>query len=288
MKRRKFLLLSGLTGLGLFLKDRYLSASTETKQIGSPLLRFVALGDFGTGEAGQYTVAGAMNDYRQKFPFSFVLLTGDNIYPGGEIEKIDRVFEQPYRAIRQQKIPFYAVLGNHDIQTNNGEDEVRYPEFNMQGRYYTFTKDPVQFWAIDTNDNAAWSEQLTWLESSLAESKATWKIVFGHHPVYSSGLHGSSTRLQKYILPLLRRYGVHLYLNGHDHNYERTKPIEGTTYLTCGAGASTRTVYRSEWTAYSQDILSFASLEVYPKHITIQGIDSNCNVFDRSAILIDG
>jgi acid phosphatase len=119
----------------------------------------------------------------------------------------------------------------------------------------------------------------------LADSQATWKVVFGHHPVYSSGLHGSTTRLKKYILPLLARYRVHLYLNGHDHNYERTKPIEGTTYLTCGAGSMTRPVFRSDWTAYSRDLLSFAALEIYAKHITIQGIDRNGNVFDRSAIL---
>jgi hypothetical protein len=286
LRRRKFLLLSSLTGLGLFLANRYLSASSKTQRISEPLFRFIALADVGTGEEGQYAVAEAMNNYQQNFPVNLILLAGDNIYPGGEIGKIDLVFERPYQPLRQQKIPFYAVLGNHDVQTNNGEDELRYPEFNMQGRYYTFTKGIVQFWAIDTNDNANWSQQLTWLENSLAESQATWKIVFGHHPVYSSGLHGSTTRLQKYLLPLLSSYKVQLYLNGHDHNYERTKPIDGTTYLTCGGGSNVRPVFRSEWTARSESILSFAALEIYSKHITLEGIDSSGRVFDRTAILI--
>jgi predicted phosphodiesterase len=287
LKRRKFVLLSSLTGLGLFLATRYLPALSKTKRISEPLFRFIALGDVGMGDEGQYAVAEAMNNYQQKNSVNLILLAGDNIYPGGEIGKINLVFERPYQALRQQKIPFYAVLGNHDIQTNNGEDEVRYPEFNMQGRYYTFTKDIVQFWAIDTNDNANWSEQLAWLDKSLAKSQATWKIVFGHHPVYSSGLHGSTTRLQKYLLPLLSRHQVQLYLNGHDHNYERTKPIDGTTYLTCGGGANVRPVFRSEWTACSESILSFAVLEVYPQHITLEGIDNNGRAFDRTAILLN-
>lgn len=290
MKRRNLLRLLGLGGLGLALRHHSLTAEENTpnnapEEESLPLFRFVALGDVGTGNKGQLAIAKVMDNYFQQRPFALVLLTGDNIYEDGEIARVGGTFERPYRFLRQQGVPFYAVLGNHDVRTNNGIDQVNYSAFNMQGRYYTFTKNIVQFFALDTNKNASWSEQMNWLENSLARSTATWKIVFGHHPLYSSGVHGSSPKLIEKLSPLFARYGVQLYLNGHDHNYERTKPIEGTTYLTCGAGAKTRPVWNSDWTARSAARLSFATIDVYPEYLEIQGIGKNGQVFDRGKVV---
>ena len=121
----------------------------------------------------------------------------------------------------------------------------------MPDRYYTFSEGIVQFFALDTNPNAAWEQQLRWLEDNLASSLATWKIVFGHHAIYSSGKHGRNSDLIRRLTPLFSKYGVQLYCNGHDHHYERTKPIDGTVYLTAGGGASTRSVGKSEWTEFA-------------------------------------
>jgi 3',5'-cyclic AMP phosphodiesterase CpdA len=155
----------------------------------------------------------------------------------------------------------------------------------MQGRYYTFTQGIVQFFALDTNENADWSNQLSWLDQELAKSKATWKIVFGHHPLYSSGMHGSSSERIELLSPLFKQHSVQLYVNGHDHNYERTQPIEGTTYLTCGAGAKTRPVGESDWTAHSAARLSFATIDVKPNYLGIQGIGKDGEVFDFGKII---
>lgn len=293
MKRRYFLL-SGISGLGLALGSKYLYAQrTQTlvscpkvdAKLSQPLLRFIALADTGFGNDGQYAVAKAMLCYAQANPFPLVLLAGDNIYNNGEIEKISSVFEQPYQVLLKQGIKFYATLGNHDIRTNNGEDEIRYPGFNMQGRYYTFIKELVQVFAIDTNNNAPWKEQLTWLEENLANSQLPWKIVVGHHPVYSSGWHGGNKQLIERLTPLFSRYKVQLYLSGHDHNYERTHPVRGTTYLVCGAGAKTRPVGHSSWTAFSASKLSFAAFDVYSNRLEIRGIDTDSKIFDSVRIL---
>ncbi len=285
MKRRQLLKWGTIGGLGLALSNHYLTTWATTPQNESRF-RFVAVGDVGTGNIGQIAIADVMNDYYQQQPFALVLLAGDNIYENGEIKKVGGTFDRPYRFLRQHQVPFYAVLGNHDIRTNNGIDEVNYRAFNMQGRYYTFTQDIVQFFALDTNDNADWSQQLKWLKKNLANSTATWKIVFGHHPLYSSGVHGSSTELIAKLSPLFKRYGVKLYINGHDHDYERSKPIEGTTYLTCGAGAKTRPVGHSDWTAASVAKLSFATIDVYPQKIEIQGIGKNGQIFDRGTVVV--
>lgn len=248
------------------------------------LLRFVSVADTGTGAAGQYAVARAMASYHQKNPYDLVILAGDNIYNNGEIEKIGAVFEKPYQALLQQGVTFHACLGNHDIRTANGDPQVRYPGFNMQGRYYTVRRRDVQFFALDTNHNADWQNQLPWLEQELSRSDAPWKIVFGHHPIYSSGHYGVNRAFIETLTPLFQQYQVSLYMNGHDHSYERTQPINGTTYLICGAGAGTRPIGHSEWTAYSAERLSFAAVEVYRNSITISGIGTDGQVFDQGII----
>ena len=311
IKRRQFLVLSSLSGLGLAvlakLFQNQTAQSTNVKQSdttnllsqsapstsadalrnpagGQPLLRFVSVADTGTGATGQYGVAAAMTRYHQLNPYDLVILAGDNIYNNGEIEKIGAVFEQPYQALLQQGVKFQAVLGNHDIRTDNGDPQVRYSAFNMPGRYYTFRRGDVHFFALDTNNNADWNVQLPWLEQELSRSDAPWKIVFGHHQIYSSGVYGLNQPFIQTLTPIFQKYGVQLYINGHDHHYERSQPINGTTYLICGAGAGTRPVGRSQWTAYSAEQLSFAAYEVYSDRIIISGIGTDNRVFDQGVI----
>lgn len=302
-KRRRILILGGLGGFGLAFLAKSLWFRVAHKNSHStvdatnpdlepiagiapeaPPLRFVSLADTGTGAQGQYAVAKAMTRYHGQNSFSLVILAGDNIYNNGEIEKISAVFERPYQPLLRQGVKFQACLGNHDILTDNGDPQVRYPGFNMQGRYYTFRRDAVEFFALDTNLTNTWNTQLEWLEQELSRSDAPWKIVFGHHNVYSSGHYGVSEYLVRDLGSLFQKHGVQLYINGHEHHYERTHPINGTTYLSCGAGAGTRPVGRSAWTAYSAERLSFAAIEVYGDRIEISGAGTDNRVFDRGVI----
>ncbi|AUT01639.1 metallophosphoesterase [Nostoc sp. CENA543] len=296
LNRRQFLLLSSLSTVGSGVLTWTLIHQNGRKQLidsvtaATPpkknlLLRFVSVADTGTGAKGQYAVAKAMTLYHQRNPYDLVVLAGDNIYNNGEIEKVQAVFERPYQDLLKRGVKFQACLGNHDIRTDNGEPQVKYPGFNMNGRrYYTFRRERVQFFALDTNGNADWQNQLSWLEKELSSSDATWKIVFGHHPIYSSGVYGSNSEFIKTFTPLFKKYGVQLYINGHEHSYERTRAIDGTTYLICGAGAGNRPVSRSEWTEYSTSNLSFAAYDVYPDKIEVVAIGTNHRVFDRGVI----
>jgi 3',5'-cyclic AMP phosphodiesterase CpdA len=181
-------------------------------------------------------------------------------------------------------VKFQACLGNHDIRTANGDPQVKYRGFNMKGRYYTFRRNNVQFFALDTNGNANWDKQLVWLEKELSRSNAPWKIVFGHHPIYASGHYGSNPAFVKTFTPIFQKHGVQLYINGHEHHYERTRSINGTTYLICGAGAGNRPVGKNEWTEYSTENLSFAAYEVYKDRIEISGIGTDNRIFDQGII----
>ncbi|MBD2776306.1 metallophosphoesterase family protein [Iningainema tapete] len=297
LKRRQFIYFSSLSAIGIgFLGcvSRQISKNTQvaTAKIAiaaNPakqdlLLRFVSVADTGTGDRGQYAVAEAMTSYHSQKPYDLVVLAGDNIYTNGEMEKIGAVFERPYASLLQKGVKFQACLGNHDIRTANGDLQLKYPGFNMSGRYYTFRRDKVQFFVLDTNHNADWQNQLSWLEQELSRSNAPWKIVYGHHPVYASGVYGTNPTFVKTFTPIFQKHNVQLYINGHEHHYERSSSINGTTYLICGGGAGTRRVGRSSWTAYSAEKLSFATYEVYADRIEISGIGTDNQVFDQGVV----
>jgi Calcineurin-like phosphoesterase len=299
INRRRFLVLGSLSGFGLAFLSKVVigqgktpiapvkpikaPASAESK----PILRFVATADSGAGDQNQNAVAQAMTRYHRDHPFKLAIMAGDNIYTNGEMEKIAAVFERPYADLLKQGVEFHAALGNHDIRTQNGDLQVKYPPFHMTGRYYTYRKETVQFFVLDTNTNTNWKIQLAWLEKALRASDAPWKIVYGHHPIYASGLYGTDSDMVARLTPLFKKYRVQLYINGHEHHYERTNAINGTTYLITGnGGANLRPVGKSAWTAHSESRHGFSALEVYGDRIEIQGIGTDAQAFDRGIVPI--
>ncbi len=115
MKRRALisygLYASITTLLGIRYAQSYLEPTDTLVRMGAEsaaatddsVLRFVVAGDVGTGARGQYAVARAIEQRRQLSPFSTALLTGDNIYENGEIEKVSQAFEQPYANLLKRR-----------------------------------------------------------------------------------------------------------------------------------------------------------------------------------------
>ncbi|MEI6429752.1 MAG: metallophosphoesterase [Pseudanabaena sp. ELA607] len=253
----------------------------------APKLRFIMVADTGMGDANQYAVAKAIEKIYAQNPFPLALLGGDNIYPIGEINRIVDVFEKPYQSLLANNVEFRAALGNHDIISDNGIAELAYDKFHMNGRFYQFNYGDVDFFALDTNDNADWRAQFPWLKQVLAQSKASCKIAFGHHPFYSSGAHGGNADFVKFIAPLFTEYGVQMYFCGHDHNYERFAPMGGTTYIVNGGGgAGLRPVGSSAKTVISVARHGFCLVEVYADQILLEAIGTDAEVFDRAIIPI--
>lgn len=207
--------------------------------------RFAALGDMGRGDKWQNDVSKQMQAFREEFPFDFVVMLGDNIYDGATAEDYRFKFEVPYKPLLDDDVEFYAVIGNHDEP-----NQPNYKPFHMGGqRYYTFKPDApllarlgnndVQFFMIDTENVDR--TQREWLDRELGRSDARWKIAVFHRPIYTSGrysLWASWTRGS--LEPLLVKHHVPIVLSGHEHFYERTKPINGVTYFISGAGGSLR------------------------------------------------
>ncbi len=200
-------------------------------------LRFAVIGDNGTGGKGEYLTAGALGKAHDRFPFEFVVMMGDNLYGGESPSDFQDKFEKPYAPLLNAGVKFYAALGNHDDPAR----QIIYDKFNMGGKhYYTFKpKDGIRFFVLDSNYMD--KKQLDWFESELKASGSEWKLVYFHHPIYSSGeRHGSNLELRAAIEPLMVMYGVDVVLSGHEHFYERIKPQKGIHYFIVGSSGQLR------------------------------------------------
>ena len=98
-------------------------APSDTQAKGS--VRFAVIGDSGSGERLQYETADRLRLAHQQFPFEFALMLGDNIYGGKTPRDFERKFELPYKPLLDNKVTFYASLGNHDVP-----EEQSYQLFN--------------------------------------------------------------------------------------------------------------------------------------------------------------
>jgi acid phosphatase len=114
--------------------------------------------------------------------------------------------------------------------------------------------------------------QLGWLEGELAASRADWKLVFGHHTILSGGDHGPTRELVAAVKPLLERYRVAAYFNGHDHDLQHIAG-ESLHYFCSGAGARTREVQAVEGTRFFSDRPGFAAVALNARRLRVEFID---------------
>ena len=246
---------------------------------GADVCRFGVIGDSGTGRRPQYDVAEQLTRLHQANPFGTVIMLGDNIYGSDKPKDMIQKFAQPYKALLDSGVKFFAVLGNHD-----SPKQVDYPPFNMQGqRYYTFMPcEGVRFFALDSNNMDP--QQLAWLEKELGKPGSEWKIAFFHHPLYSSGArHGSDLELRKQLEPLFVKYGISVALSGHDHFYERIQPQQGVAYFVIGGTAKVRkgNVRPSSITAQKYDQGQSCAV------MTVEGDVLTFQVISRSGKTVD-
>ncbi|NOK71565.1 MAG: hypothetical protein GFH25_541324n8 [Chloroflexi bacterium AL-N10] len=208
--------------------------------------RFAVIGDFGlAGEPAQ-----AVADLVKSWQPDFMITTGDNNYPDGAADSIDTNIGQYYHEFignyqgsygtSSSTNRFFPVLGNHDWLFPGAATYLDYFDLPDNERYYTFTQGPIQFFALDSDPHepdgtAVDSIQGQWFQEAIADSSAIWKVVYMHHPPFSSGLHGSSIWMQ---WPF-HTWGVNVVLAGHDHDYERIV-VDRLPYFVNGLGGGAR------------------------------------------------
>ena len=232
-----------------------------------PALTFLAVGDWGRdGQDNQADVARQMGLAADAIRARFVISVGDNFYEDGVASVTDpkwkTSFEDVYAAASLH-VPWHVALGNHDYHGDT-QAQLDYAKtsarWRLPARWYSRRETApdgatMDLFVLDTSpfirsyyenggekvkvtgqDTAA---QLAWFTQALAASKADWKVVVGHHPIYSGGKHGGMPELQAQFDPLLQNHGVALYLNGHDHDLQHIH--HGATHYVCtGAGSKMR------------------------------------------------
>ena len=245
-------------------------------------VKFAVIGDSGTGEQPQIDVANEMAQVHARFGFDRVIMLGDNIYGGQSAKDLAKKFSQPYKALLDAGVVFYASLGNHDSQDNR-----LYPPFNMGGqRYFTHATKNVRFFALDSD--ALDPKQLAWITDALKTSTDDWKICYFHHPLYSDGrTHGSSVDLRVVLEPIFVANHVNVVFSGHDHIYERLKPQKGIAYFVSGAAGELRkgdTKPSATTAAYFDQDRSFMVVEIDGDLLTFQAISRTGAVVDSGTI----
>jgi len=260
LTRRKFAAATGALTAGAALPAQAAQAA----------LPIILVGDWGReGQDGQSAVAAQMGKTAAAMPARYIVSVGDNFYENGVASLNDpqwkSSFEDIYTAPALQA-PWKIILGNHDYR-GNVQAQLDYsqksPRWRLPARYYAEREtlpDGTQadFFYLDTSpfikkylgskvniagqDTAA---QLAWLDKSLSASTAKWKIVIGHHPIYTAlnDIEGEDHDLPDMIAhvnPVLQKHGIRIYICGHDHLLQSVKR-DGITYVVTGAGSQTYT-----------------------------------------------
>lgn len=249
VSRRSFLAALGVLTLGY--NDRALAEAAKW---------FLVVGDWGRGSADQKKIARQMGKAAEAVGASFVISTGDNFYPAGVKSIRDQQWKTSFEDIYDAPslmIPWHVALGNHDhrgIVAAQIDYTKQSSRWHLPAAYYKHTETVaegrlVEFFFIDTEpirrqyesrtSRFLANEQIVWLTRELASSTAHWKIVVGHHPVFSGGSHAGTPALQDWLAPLLEQHRVQFYLCGHSHALEHIA-VGRVHYLTSGAGEAPR------------------------------------------------
>jgi calcineurin-like phosphoesterase family protein len=245
-------------------------------------VRFLVFGD--SGGAYRDIVRREMDSV----PFDLMLHAGDIAYERGSLAEFEATFFATYAGLIA-RFPIFPASGNHEYGTEAAapyRQVFALPENGAPSgveRWFSFDWGDIHFVALDTEQVGV--EQSSWLERDLASTARAWKVVYMHKPPYSSGTHGSSLDVRDAFSPSFERYGVQLVVSGHDHDYERMKPIAGVTYVVSGGGGvGLRAVGSSEFTAYSQSVLHFLHAEQEGDTLLLRAIDTAGTIIDSIRI----
>jgi tartrate-resistant acid phosphatase type 5 len=246
------------------------------------------ISDFGTDGSDMKRVAAAALALHHERPFDLGLTVGDNIVPQGVTSFDDRRWkadwEEQYAPLG---IPMFAVTGNHDWGfADSPAAEILYSQksrtWRMPALFYSFTAGPVQFFALCT---PVMSEtQVRWLDRELGRSTARWKVVYGHHPIYSNAGHGNTPEYDKMLLPILRNR-ANIYLAGHEHTMQHLSPEDGVHFIVNGAGGQgIRPAKSGPRTQYAGSFYGFTVLDAGPGGLKVSFVDAQGKVQHEAKI----
>ena len=194
---------------------------------------FAVVGDFGSGNEHEAAVASMIESWHP----DFVQTVGDNAYPLGSRELLDRVIFGPYAAVMRQSA-WFPALGNHDVKANGGKPELE--AFHSLGseRWYRYTWGNTAVVVLDSDVSVGpGSPQLRFARNALARTSCL-RFAAWHHPPWEPPGSTLSPGLRRNIVPLVEKHGVQVVFEGHLHAYARSRPHNGVLYVAVGTGGA--------------------------------------------------
>lgn len=240
--------------------------------------RFVVVGDSGSGSAAQLALARRITNV----PMDAILFLGDIAYKRGTHEQLQTRFFDVYSGLIQ-RVPVYSAIGNHEIRTQGGRPFEEVFVFPGNERWYSFQLGDVHFVVLDTTQIGP--AQATWLDEDLASASRRFTVVLAHHPPFTAAWRGPSRGFRRWFVPILERHDVDLVLSGHEHHYERTRPIGGIHYIVSGGGGGRLSPPGiSGHTKLTRAVHHFLTLAVTRDALVLRAIDIHGLVFDELVI----
>lgn len=274
-------------------------------------LNFLVLGDFGrAGAYFQKEVAEQLGNAAKILDTEFVLSVGDNFYPNGVASIHDEHWDISFNDVYTHPalyIDWFVALGNHDHR-GDIQAQIEYStvsrRWNMPSSYYSKTfplknGGKLLLVVLDTNpfiksyqgqyakypalkeQDAA--QQKQWLIETLQtkDEAIVWKIVVGHHPMYSGGKRKTAEDtldFEAQFANLFDEHQVDAYICGHEHDLQIIQP-EGrfTTQFLSGAASELRPSGSREGTIFAVSEPGFMSFTISDDKMKIQTIKAKEN-----------
>ena len=271
---------------------------------------FIVANDLGrNGYYDQKPIAELMGELAENTDIEFIAAAGDVHHFEGVASVDDPLWMTNYELIYSHPelmIDWFPVMGNHEYRGNT-QAVLDYSSvsrrWSMPARYYAKSFDlengaSMKVVFIDTtplidkyHEEAEESypdvatqdmeRQLAWIDSTLNASSETWKIVIGHHPIYAETSKDDIERenMQQRLDPVLRKYGVDLYVAGHIHNFQHIKP-EGSDidYVVNSSGSLSRDVAPIDGTQFCSSETGFSVISASDKELKLYMIDKDGNI----------
>ena len=249
-----------------------------------PLVRIAVAGDTGMRNVAARATAKRMQieAERDGMPYDAFAITGDMVYPDGDADLTEESVNEPFAETLDDAV-LVPTLGNHDVEEGDGQAIMS--RLGRSSAWYVEEIGPVRLIGLDSN-RISDPKQMAWLRRELAKDQppGTWIIPVMHHPTYSAGYHGSTASIQRRWLPLWEEAGVRLTLAGHEHDYQRSVPLDGITHIITGGASKLRPTDRKDFTAFSASVFHYVDLLVYENRIEGRAIDHEGNQIDEFTI----